>query len=94
MSTRHYYVPAEGREQDACQPGLAHPIDGPMRLYGAFWTDDAYTFCLVRDEVLVMTEEEDPNPPKEYGPDAMVQHRRVNVQRPKMRIMSAPKSRS
>lgn len=91
MPTRHFYKPAEGREVDAMN--VRHPIDGEMRYYGAFWTDDAYTFALVVSGVLIQTDEEDPNPPKEYGPEQMVQQRRVEVKRPKMRIMQAPKSR-
>ena len=89
MPTRHFYVPVEGREEEACR--IKHPIDGEMRPYGAFWTDDVFSFCLVRDKVLIMTDEEDPNPPQDVGPEALVQQRRTHRPRPKMRIMSAPK---
>ena len=92
MPTRHLYRPMPARVKDALN--MKHPIDGEMRPYGAFWTDDAFSFCLVRDGVLEMTEEEDPNPPTDVGPEAMLQHRRVAKPRPKMRIMNAPTTKS
>jgi hypothetical protein len=92
MTSRHFYKPVEGRERDACN--VRHPIDGEMRYYGAFWTDDAFTFALVVANVLVQTEETDPNPPPDVGPEKMMMQRRVDARRPKMRIMQAPTVRS
>jgi hypothetical protein len=89
MSSRHFYKPVEGREADACR--VRHPIDGEMRFYGAFWTDDAFSFALVRDNVLIMTDEVDPNPPPDVGIEQMMVQRRTEITRPKMRIMQAPK---
>ena len=111
MATRSFCVPVEGHEyvygqdpngQPLGQP-LSHPIDGPMRSYGAFWTDDAFTFSLLvptcncgrypgMHAVLKRTGEVEENKPAP-GPDTMVQHRRVNTARKKMRIMESPLSK-
>lgn len=87
MTTRSFYIPAEGKEYVL---NVSHPIDGPMRIYGAFWTDDAFTFALIRDGLLVATGETDPNPPANAGPEAITQQRQVNSARKKMRIMNPP----
>lgn len=88
MPTRSFYIPAEGREEDMLR--VRHPIDGEMRIYGAFWTDDSFTFALVRDGVIIPTGEIDPNPPRAVGPEAIMQHRRVSQPRKRMRIMNPP----
>src|SRR5512138_1890965 len=74
MTTKSWCEPVPGQEKIAI--GLQHPIDGPMKSYGAWWTDDAFTARMIVDGVVRRMPAKGVTTVKSVGPEAMLSNRR------------------
>ena len=72
MSRRILVKAAEGHEYMNEHAALAHPGDGPLRAEGSWWTEDAYTFRLIKDGSIVQVEDTEPMESPTIGPEALV----------------------
>jgi len=88
MTKRIFVEPVEARSEMI--DVLVHPIDGPLRAWGSFWSYDAFTCRMIMDGVIRATGEVDTTPERSVGPEAFVQQRRVSKPRPRMRIHNPP----
>jgi len=92
MTKRIFIEPVEGHEDII--DVLEHPIDGVLKAHGTFWSYDAFTCQMLVDGVIRATGEVDTTTPeKTIGPEAIMQQRRINKPRPKMRTHNPPIAR-